>query len=168
MCEPTTIMTLAATAVSAGLAVAQGYAQKSSYDQQAENMRLLGRQQLDAASVEADQVRAAGRRELGHVRAIQGASGVDLSSGSAADVGANIAQQEELKALHTMYQGRLGNWQQQYAADVAKTQGKAAVIGGYTQAAGTVLGAAIKGGFFDSPTTGTAARTVDPRTGRKI
>jgi hypothetical protein len=155
MCDP---IVMGAIAVgTAGLQVAQGYAQQKSFKQEAENAQLAGRQALQAANVESGQIRAQGSRELGHTRAVQAASGVDLSSGSAADVGGRQALNSEHEAMMKMYEGRLGNWQQEYRARVAKSQGKAAVIGGYASAASTLLTSAIGGGFFDALGSGSGA-----------
>jgi hypothetical protein len=164
MCEPTLIM-LAAAGVSAGASVAGGYAQKSAYEAQAENERLAGRQALQAANVESQQIRSQGQRELGAARATQAGRGLDVTSGTSADVAGEIAINNEHMALMKMYEGRLGAWQKDYSAKVLKSQGKSAVVGGYLKATQTLLGAAAKvpSGYFNStPQVG----GTDPITGR--
>jgi hypothetical protein len=107
-------------------------------------MDLQAKQEMDAANVQASDIRYAGDRSLGTIQAQQAANGVDVSSGSAADVAAESAANIETDALRALYSGRLKKWQLNSQASITRAEGKAAQRQGYMDAAATLLGSAVK------------------------
>ena len=149
MCDPVT-MSLIAAGITASTTIAGGIAAQSAAKQQARNLQIEGRQALQVGNVEANRIREAGERELGTTRSIQAKAGVDIGSGSAADVGADIAGVYDQDALFALYGGRLRAWQKNAAAAQAKFEGKQALTSSLISAGGTLLGGAIDGGLFSS------------------
>lgn len=111
----------AVAALTAGGSILSGY----------ETSRELNREASDTMNL-ATANAAAKRREveqsLGQTTAAYGASGVDLSSGSALDALAQSAGQGELDAQNILYEGKV-------RASNLRTQAKSAKASGYLNAA---------------------------------
>ena len=152
MCEPTLII----AGLSAGMSMAGGFAQAQQGRAEARGYRMQAAQAMQAANVEANQVRAQGERDLSTTRVIQAASGVDMAGGSAADVGGKQASVIEEEALMRLYAGRVGRWQNLALAAQAKANARNAAIGGVLTGVTTLLG----GGT--GPADGTRATTCTP------
>lgn len=155
MCDPTGgIATLAITALTT---VAGGVMANQQARAEAKVATMQGNQALDAANAEANNVRYKGNLELGAIRSSQAASGVDISTGSAAAVGAESAKNVEYDALTALYAGRLKQWQGAAQASQLKAQGKGALVGSLLSAAAGTATGAFKMGMFDPKTTTTFA-----------
>ena len=144
MCEPTLII----AGLSAGMSMAGGFAQAQQGRAEARGYRMQAAQAMQAANVEANQVRAQGERDLSTTRVIQAASGVDMAGGSAADVGGKQASVIEEEALMRLYAGRVGRWQNLALAAQAKANARNAAIGGVLTGVTTLLGGAAQSGMF--------------------
>lgn len=105
MCEPTTLMM-----ISAGMSVVgqiqQGIAQQEMYDAQARATATEAGQRMDAAKVEAEKIRKAGRAARGEAKTALAASGVKLGEGSALEVDKQIMQDSEQDALSALLTGK--------------------------------------------------------------
>jgi hypothetical protein len=100
-----------------------------------ENARLA----LLEAEQQADATRTEERRQAGEMITVMGGSGVQLGSGSAADVLAQSAYQRELEVLNIRRRATREARGLQQAADDKRKAGKAAIIGGLFGAAATAL-----------------------------
>ena len=96
---------------------------------------------LTSANAEAGRVRREGEAFMGQTRATQAASGVDIASGSPADVAAQSARGIEEDALNVIYAGRLKAYGKDLEADAFRRQRK----GGQAQIFGTLLGGIVGG-----------------------
>ncbi len=117
-------------------------------DQNADAARREGSQQAAILSAEA-------RRDVGHARALAGASGL-TADGSAADVMGAMAAAGDFNARSAIYQGRRRVQQAQVDRRTAKQQGYASLINGFAQA-GTILTAGLSGSGGPAPATAPAA-----------
>ena len=109
-----------------------------------ENIRLATIEKksiLNASNYEANKTRREGQAFLGQTRTIQAASGVDITTGSAADVGAESAKNIEMDALTELYRGRLKAWSKDVEIEQHKTKAKHAKNVLYT----TLLGGPVEG-----------------------
>lgn len=119
-----TIMAAAGTVVSAVQTANTAKANQRIANQQAD----LAQQQ---AAVEADKVRKRGLLVLGQQGAAAAASGIDPSSGSAADVADDTTFNVQMDALRTKYNGDLQAWSyRQQAAQFGSQASNAMVAGG--------------------------------------
>lgn len=141
-----TVLSVAATGMQVYGQIAAGNAADAAAKQNAANLRLQGRQSVNAANLEAEDIRYEGDRFLGQTRAQQAANGIALDAGSAVDVGAESAANIELDALRAIYGGRIKKWQLDAEADIERYKGKVAKRQAYIEAAGTLLGSAAKMG----------------------
>lgn len=157
MCDPVTL-TLATTAVVAGGQIYQGAAQKSAakYDARVanQNRQLELQARNDAAERGVEQQKQHWRRvsqQYGQQRAMQAASGLDISFGSPADLLSDVqelgAEDSKTIAANTAkeikgYEINAANYVMQGRA--AKSRGKAAMTGAVINAFGTVLGGATQ------------------------
>ena len=138
MCEPATMMAIAAVATAGGQ-IAAGHAAAEAGKANAENLRRQGDAEMQSASQKANDMRYAGNRLMGETRVTQAKAGVDLSGGSAADVAAESALNVEQDALRALYGGRVKKWQADAQANIARTEGKNAKTMGYINAGTTLL-----------------------------
>jgi hypothetical protein len=155
MADPVTLM-LVAGGVSAMGAIASGNAQAAQYDAQAQAARYnadMQRQQSSAVaqqtSAREDLQRKQARQILGKQVAAGAQSGVNISTGSAADVFRQSLYDAEMDALNIRYEGelnRVGLLNQASLSDwegrVAKSNSKSAQRAGYLNAATSLAGAA--------------------------
>lgn len=114
-------------------------------------LRNQSRQELTAANMTAMDIRNEGAKKGGMIRSQQAANGVDIASGSAADVGAADAQAYEEDALRALYGGQIKSWALKSEANMEIYEGKVKKQQAYIQAAGTLLGAAAKANFSSTP-----------------
>lgn len=138
MCEPATIMAVAAVATAAGQ-VASGVAANNAAKANARALNEQGNAEMLSASQKASDMRYAGNRLLGETRATQAKAGVDLSGGSAADVAAESALNIEQDALRALYGGRVKKWQADAQATITRTEGKNAKTMSLINAGTTLL-----------------------------
>lgn len=99
---------------------------------------------LNAANYKVQQIGKAGERIQGSTAVAQADAGVDLSSGSAAEVAAESARNIKLDQLMARFGGEQEAWAKRAQAKIYKAQGKAALVNGYLGAGSTILGAAKK------------------------
>lgn len=128
-----------------------------------QRMRADRAEQAGIAGADLESLR--GANTLGAVKARQGASGVDVNSGSAVDVRSDVAKANKFNAANVLQNAELTSWGYRRQADNADTQAglyDAGAIGaGQTGAAvgGTLLEGASSApwgwlkGLGDSPTT---------------
>jgi hypothetical protein len=135
-----TIGSYASTAVSIGSAYGQGKAQERIAEIQAEQLK----KQSIADKAEAVQTAKYERRKAeqlqSRVRALAAKSGSALSSTDIQNALSDIDEQGEYNALAALYSGYSSAGSKEYAATVAKAQGKQARASGYMKAASTILG----------------------------
>jgi hypothetical protein len=145
------VVAAAGAATSAVGSYAAGQTRKAAekYNAQVnENNATMARQQADA---EAQKVKEKGRRIIGAQRAALSAAGVDVDSGSAADIGYDSNVQNELDALTTLYKGRVSSNNSLAQAQLDRYSGKQAGQAGAIAAGGTLLsGAANSYGTYNS------------------
>jgi hypothetical protein len=119
----------------------QGFSDMAAGKQGAKIATMERNSALNASNYEADKMRREGQAVLGQTRAVQASSGVDITTGSAADVGAESAKNIEMDALTELYRGRLKAWNKDIEIDAHKRQAK----GGQAQIYGTLLGGIVGG-----------------------
>lgn len=145
MAEPATIalVAVAISAVSAGVgtyaAVEQGNVAKEAAKRSAEAEKANARAAMDAAALEAGQVRRKNLLRLGAQRAAAAKSGV-LIDDSAADVIYDTAIQGELEALSVLYSGAQAASYSRSRGKIALAEGKAAKSASRIQASSTLIG----------------------------
>lgn len=154
MCiDPVTATAIALTAAST---VAGGVAANNAAKANAKQLERQGQDELTAASMAANDQRYAANRQSGTVRAQQAVNGVDLASGSAADVGAENAANMELDALRTIYGGQVKNTSLRNQAAVTRWEGKTKQTLSILSAAAGAAGGMAKAGAFGSSNTAPA------------
>lgn len=119
----------------------QGFADMASGKANERIAREESRSILTSANIEGGRIRREGEAHLGTTRAVQASSGVDLASGSPADVAAESAKGIEEDALTTIYAGRLRAYGKNLEADAYRRKAK----GGQAQIYGTLLGGIVGG-----------------------
>lgn len=148
----TTMLMLAATAVSAGAAIMQGEQAKKTADVNAELQRRQGEADKDAAVAQAENIRKAQKYAIGSANAATAASGAAIGEGSALRINEQIYKNSESDAYSTLLTGtrrqRFANDQ----ANITQAQGRNAQTAGYLNAASSVLsmGSKIGGGWKTS------------------
>lgn len=122
------IIALVGAAVSAAGAIAGGISQQAAANNAAKYEKQAAAENARRQSVDA-------QKQIGRARANYGASGVTME-GSPLDVLEESARTAELDRLTILQQGKV-------RAQKYKAQGKEALYGGITSAAGTLLGAGM-------------------------
>ena len=155
MADPVTLMLVAGATQAVG-AIAAGNAQAAQYDAQAQAARYnadMQRQQAEVASAQAgareDLQRKQARQIMGRQVAAGAQSGVNITTGTAADLFRQSLYDAEMDALNIRYDGelnRVGLLNQASLSDwegqVAKKNSKSAQRAGYLNAAVSLTGAA--------------------------
>ena len=133
----------AGTGVAAYGAVSQGHAAKEAgkANQEAENANAKAA--MDAAALEAGQVRRKNLLRLGTQRANAAKSGV-LINDSAADVIYDTSIQGELEALSSLYSGKTSATYAKSRGNIARYEGNQQGKASYINAGSTVLGGLSK------------------------
>lgn len=156
MCEPTTILLIATAATGAVSSVMAGNAQAASSQAQAQisrnNAIISGQratQEEQIGKQEEERLRRQVARVTGTQRAMTGAAGIELGSGSPLDVLAATVEEGELDALtiRSNAQQRASDlrFEQQnlgFQAGVLDREARSAQRAGWMNAAGSILGAA--------------------------
>lgn len=128
----------------AGAYVAQGISDDKTGRVNARQAIAEGTQALLAANAEGARIQTEGDRFLGTMRSVQAASGVDLSSGNAADVAAESARNIELDRLNAVHRGKLAMWSKRVEASQQRAAGRASLLNNSVKAYATVEEAAAK------------------------
>lgn len=147
MCDPVTAAA-AAAAIKAGAQIAQGVAGYQAGQATQKQYQAEARSELSAGNIEAGRIRKEGEAFLGQTRTIQAASGVDISTGSPADVGAASARGFEEDALTAIYGSRLRATQAITKGRIARAQGSAALVQGIAGGGSTLLTGGANSGMF--------------------
>lgn len=132
-------MMVATTMISAGGAIYSGIQQDKAAKANAELLRRHGEADKDAAVAQAEKIRKAARYQAGQANAALAASGVDVGAGTALRINEDIYQNSEGDAYSALL---TGTRRQRAASDegaILRHQGRAAKIGGFLQAGGSVL-----------------------------
>ena len=140
MCEPVTLMLMAAGAQMAGQ-VMQGQQQQEMANAQAQQALNEGAYRADAAKAQAEKIRRAGKAQSGEAKAALAASGVKLGEGTALEVQKSITQGAEEDALSALLSGKRAQSAAQEEASMLGQAGENAVTNSYFAAAGTALSA---------------------------
>lgn len=150
MCGPAApaIIAAAAAAMKAGAQIAQGVAGYQAGQATQKQYQAEARSELSAGNIEAGRIRKEGDAFLGQTRTIQAASGVDISTGSPADVAAESAKNIELDALMTTYGSTLRATQAITKGRIARAQGSAALVQGIVGGGSTLLTGGVEQGWF--------------------
>lgn len=130
--------------LSAGADLAQGFSDASTAKANAKLSIFEAKSAIMAGEDKAAAIRREGERFQGTTRAAQAASGVDLSSGTAADVGRESAINIEKDALLAGFSGRQQAAAKYYEARLHKRQAKSAVLNASLKSTSTILGSAEK------------------------
>jgi len=139
------LITIAITAVTAGLAVVSSVQQKKQADQAADQAKQAARENARRQNIEA-------RKRIGLMRANYGASGVSIE-GSPLDVLEESAANAELDRLTILHGGSI-------EAGRYRAAGNAALIGGIGSAAGDLLSGAVTAyGYYDEAQTDVLKQT---------
>jgi hypothetical protein len=120
----------------ASAASAQGQYTKKVYDQNAKTADLEAQDAIDRGQIQEQRSRLATRQNIGASRAAQAASGVDVSSGSAADVQASEAGIGALDALTVRNNAAREAWGYKVEGVNLRQQGELAAFAGDQAAAG--------------------------------
>lgn len=143
MCTGLEIALLAGSALSAGTAIYQGNQQKKMYQEQAQEAVNQAAYDADAYKQKADQIRRAGKKQVGETNAALAASGVKLGKGTPLELTNQIQQDAEHDALAAILSGERSVSAASAQARIYNNAGKTAQTAGYLNAGRTVLGAAI-------------------------
>jgi hypothetical protein len=177
--DPATLMLVAGATQAVG-AIAAGNAQAAQYDSQAAAARYnadMQRRQAEAASQQAgmreDLQRRQARQVFGRQIAAGAQSGVNVTTGSAADLFRSSLYDAEMDALNIRYDGelnRVGLLNQASLSDwegqVAKVNSKTARRAGYLNAAASLTGAASGAyGMKGAPAGGSTSYSLARGTG---
>src|SRR5262249_14544037 len=138
----------AAMIATAGAKLAQGISDYRTGNANARLAEQEGRSAMQAAAANAAQISNQGDRVVGQIQAQQAASGVDLSSGSAADVTAEQRRNIELDRLYALHQCRMPLGAKTAEATQARAQAKGALVSSILGMGGSLLGDAAKAGMF--------------------
>lgn len=120
----------------ASAASAQGQYQKTVFDANARMADLQGKDAIQRGQIAEQRQRLATRQEIGSTRAALAGQGVDVGTGSAADVQASEAAIGEIDALTIKNNAALENWGYKVEALNASQQGRLAAFSGDQAAAG--------------------------------
>jgi hypothetical protein len=133
------VISAAAAAASATASIKSGQAQRAAANYNAavaKNNATMARQQSE---YDAQRIRDRNRRLAASQAAIYGKSGVDITSGSAADVIYDSAIQGEFDALAALYSGRTQAASQTSRAQLLQFEGQTASNAGTMSAIGASL-----------------------------
>lgn len=130
----------------AGEAV-QGVSDYNAGNANAQIAKMEGQSAWAQALDQAAQISNAGQRFLGTTQARQAASGVDITTGSAADVTAESARNIELDRLNAIYSGQMKRWSKVVEYNIDKAGAKTGLTTGLLKSAGTLLGSSGGGGW---------------------
>lgn len=148
MCDPVTAAMTTAAVLKAGAQVAQGVSAYNTGKAQQKQYQQEAQSSIQASNIEANRLRTEGEAEIGSQRVIQAASGIDITSGSAADVSAETARGFEEDALTVLYRGRLGAHSAITKGKFARAQGSAALTQGIIGGTSTLLTSGADQGWF--------------------
>lgn len=147
MCDPVTAAVATAAVLKAGAQVAQGVSAYNTGKAQEKLSQAEARSALEVGAIEEGRIRDEGKAFLGQQRVAQAASGVDISTGSPADVAAESARNIELDALTRRYQARVQSWGKTIEGRQANAKGSAALTQGIIGATSTLLTSGASGDF---------------------
>lgn len=151
MADPVTILTIAATAVSAAGTLAAGGAARADADFQAKQMEARGKEEIAASQREAEETRRNSQLLQSRQQAVAAASGAG-TGGSALETMLDTNDEGELQALTALYGGEMRKRGLQDQAAASRRSGKAAQVGSYFKAGSTILSGA--GSAYKSYKTG--------------
>lgn len=150
MCDPVTAMMVAGTAMSVGGTIIQGQQQQDLANSQAAQASLEGAYRMDAAKVQAANIRKAGIKAKGTAKVTLAASGVKLGEGTALEVQKDITEMSEKDALTAILNGERAQSSAEYEAELLRAKGENAKTNSYFEAGSNVLAAGAsykKGGW---------------------
>jgi hypothetical protein len=154
MCTGLEVAVLALSAVSsitsAVGAVQQGKQQRQAYNYQAEVQEQQAQEERIATATNEANFKEEQRRLLARRRAVLGASGVELSSGSPLLVSEDFAGETALQALRIRRGGEVRATRLEQQANLSRYQGRAAKSGGYARAGSTLLSGLGKTAYYGS------------------
>ena len=152
MADPVTVgLLVAGLAVSAAGAVSSGVQAAKTQQFNASLAQREADIQSAIAAQRGEDMRRAGRRRAGAIRAAAGEQGFEAGTGSVADILADEARETEFAARIAEFGGELAQFSAQAEQRVRRFQGRAAIQGGFFRAGATILGGAFKAkraGFF--------------------
>lgn len=148
MCDPVTAAVATAAVLKAGAQVAQGVSGYNAGKAQEKMSQAEARSAIQVGAIEESRIRKEGETFLGETRAVQASSGVDITSGSPADVAAESARNIELDALTRRYQARTQSWGKTIEGRQAAAKGSAALTQGIIGGTSTLLTGGADQGWF--------------------
>lgn len=137
MCEPTTMLLIAGTAVSAMSSINQGRQAAAMGNYQNAQAQADADATKGEAELQARQIRDAGKRQKSAATAASAASGFSVDDGTAELINNQIDQGSEQDALTTILAGKSNAGRLRAQGEMAKIQGKNARTAGYMSAIGS-------------------------------
>ena len=137
--DPFTIMTIASTAYSAVSQISQGNQKRDYANYQAAQANADAEAEREAAQVQAEKLRKAGKRTQSEARASLAASGIEVSGGSAVTIEDKIAYNAEEEAMQNVLAGTRRGARLDQEAVGSRAAGDNARAAGYMGAFGSVL-----------------------------
>lgn len=132
-------VSLASTALTAGMAYQQSQAQQAALKIQAKERE----EEANAAAAESQRAATIERKRaqyaMSRARAVAGASGAGVSDATVTDILTDIDTQGEVNALNALYAGQTAARGYRQGARAAKNEASAVGTSGYLQSAGTAL-----------------------------
>lgn len=142
---------MAASAVQAVGQLYQGYSQKRQFDAASANATANARNTMLQSSANEDSQRRENRQRMGYARAAAVESGFDASSGSLLNLQVRSAQEMELDTLTERYSNELQALSFRNEAASLKSQGRASMVSGVLNAAGTLFQGGAMAGYGQGP-----------------
>lgn len=145
--ETMAIIGLIGGGVSAAGTLASGAAQDDAAQFQANQLDAKAKSDLAAAQREAQEKSKDTKLALSRVQAVAGASGFSATDTQVGEIAGDIAAKGRYQSLLDLYKGEDQAAGDRAQAEAARTTGKAARVGSYFGAAGTLLSSAST--FYD-------------------
>lgn len=132
-------VSLASTALTAGMAYQQSQAQSAQLKQLAKEREEDANAAAAESQREANIERKRAQYMMSRARAVAGASGAGVSDPTVTDVLTDIETQGEMNALNALYAGKTAARGYRQGARSARNEASATGTAGYLQAGGTAL-----------------------------
>lgn len=130
---------LAAAGFTAGSMIFQGMQQNELAKTNAEMAKRQGAADQDAAVAQAEKIRRAAKAQAGQANAALAASGVSVGEGTAVRINEEIYRASEEDAYSTLLTGARRQRAGDEEASLLRRQGRAAMVGSFFGAGGSVL-----------------------------
>jgi len=148
MCTGAMLAALGGGAITAGADLAAGEAAFEASKENAAQLRAAANEELKAGEFQARELRREGEAVRGAQRAGAAAGGIEVNTGTAADIQAETDVLSKEAAGTARRNALMRSFGLRRQADIARFQGRAALRTGRLRAAGSLLGASSDAGLF--------------------